>query len=953
MNLNVNVNKINESESVSHRPVEDDVEYASDDFEGGESSADLEEDRGKKEKVKVMEKEKGKEKEKEKEKWKDKDTVKGMQAVVAKVLTTVRADEDPKDEKISKEEIDRRKSFEIIRQRWLVSSVEVTASVEPSTANIMDNIMTENALRNDRNAEEKSNKVEEGRETNTTFSEKTEDSDGDGMESSGRGSGRGREDYDEDESNESRSGNEMGYNAGETNMSVSMSMISRQNERGEDENDQVEAGIVLKTSSARYDISNSNSNSNLDSNSQHDSQSQLHNQSQSQYKSQSDSDVNVNNESYTIPHSHSHSQSQSQSYPNSMSNSLPESRINEIRINEIRESGQNPSAFSQSDGLIGMRLLTTIGSSSMVTSVPPPHTSDSVHTMSGTYQNQRTSTTSTYIQSGQQTGSMKGIAGTITQGPGSDMTNINRRSVTFNERESERDGGRLYSDSMRGMDNNYGSGSDNNHRDDNNNRHYNNDDYDNAGHTEATQPSYFNRPPFSHTNPQALHMFHPVSTDYNRPNTIPYRNREVETASNQFIPDNREEKNAPGITMTIQERMQRNMEIEMAGVDANTTRPNTKNQNQTQTQTQTHPVESGQSHTPFELPMVAPSSEELFAQLEMISFAADRRAALANVKAKANSKNSKNKSKPVTATATSATFTSGYVRPTSTESAVNRLEQGTARLNAQFESLQKDVVSLSMRASSNKSNSNRGRVGFGSSGTSRGLNGASADLDRNSNSDRNRDRDSTGRGSQSNIPVSNRKKGVMMYIGANAPRTDEYDGTKEALQSRGLGGVSSRGPGSFKGRASGSGGEVLQGKSGNDGSDGTGPRSRTGTRTGSGSGSRSRSGGRSGGERSRERVKANDNHNGSNHGMEVDGRDHRGRGRDRHNEDEDDNEHENEDESEERFLEDAYPEDRWGQQAMETMQKIVDSGAILSQRVSERDEKRREDETIMLIRSVM
>ena len=70
--MNVNVNKINESESVSHRPVEDDVEYASDDFEGGESSADLEEDRGKKEKVKVMEKEKGKEKEKEKEKGKEK-----------------------------------------------------------------------------------------------------------------------------------------------------------------------------------------------------------------------------------------------------------------------------------------------------------------------------------------------------------------------------------------------------------------------------------------------------------------------------------------------------------------------------------------------------------------------------------------------------------------------------------------------------------------------------------------------------------------------------------------------------------------------------------------------------------------------------------------------------------------------------------------------------------------
>ena len=101
-------------------------------------------------------------------------------------------------------------------------------------------------------------------------------------------------------------------------------------------------------------------------------------------------------------------------------------------------------------------------------------------------------------------------------------------------------------------------------------------------------------------------------------------------------------------------------------------------------------------------------------------------------------------------------------------------------------------------------------------------------------------------------------------------------------------------------------------------------------------------------------MKANDNHNGSNHGMEVDGRDHRGRGRDRHNEDEneDDNEHENEDESEEKFLEDAYPEDRWGQQAMETMQKIVDSGAILSQRVSERDEKRRRDNHVDTISDV-
>ena len=91
---------------------------------------------------------------------------------------------------------------------------------------------------------------------------------------------------------------------------------------------------------------------------------------------------------------------------------------------------------------------------------------------------------------------------------------------------------------------------------------------------------------------------------------------------------------------------------------------------------------------PHELPMSAPSPNELYAQLAMISSAADRRAAdLVSVKAKISNQGSKVKVKNSTPRVTTP----------ANDPALNRLEQGTARLTRQFQSLQMEISNMSLK----------------------------------------------------------------------------------------------------------------------------------------------------------------------------------------------------------------------------------------------------------------
>ena len=404
---------------------------------------------------------------------------------------------------------------------------------------------------------------------------------------------------------------------------------------------------------------------------------------------------------YENPDSTSQSQSQSQSYSQSHNKSM-----------------ESASVCSQSnDGLIGMRLLTTIGSNSMVTSVPTPF---SITTTLPQFTDQRASrspsvASSPYPDSDRPSdrpgqafetlnnmGTRLGVADGdmrefnsrhLTQDSTDDLASVlNRRSVTF---QSDRvvDQGRQTGQTgeMKGSTRSNPEGglwrglqigvtdNKNNQNQRSGSQNISNIsrtseseiDQERANEVKSLSPSFLNQHEYSHTDPKPIEMFqsqsqgssqHPVwaPADPTQP-THPLPPRSHASRSNSPI------------RQSIESHL-------ISSADrAKTPSPfrpgNGKNP----------PV--GPVSWPHELPMSAPSPNELYAQLAMISSAADRRAAdLVSVKAKISGQGSKTKSSTPRA------------QVPANQPALNRLEQGTARLTRQFQSLQAEISNLSLNS---------------------------------------------------------------------------------------------------------------------------------------------------------------------------------------------------------------------------------------------------------------
>ena len=401
--------------------------------------------------------------------------------------------------------------------------------------------------------------------------------------------------------------------------------------------------------------------------------------------------------------SQSQSQSQSQSYSQSHNKSM-----------------ESASVCSQSnDGLIGMRLLTTIGSNSMVTSVPTPF---SISTTLPQFTDQRASRSPSVASSPypdcdrssdlpgptfealNNMGTRLGVADGemrefnsrhLTQDSNDDLASVlNRRSVTFQSdrvvdqsRQTAPTGemkGSTWGNSEGGLWRGLQIGM----TDNKNNQHQHQRpssqnisnisrtsdseiDHERVNEVKISSPSFLNQHEFSHMDPKPINMFqsqgssqHPVwaptdSTQHTQP-ALPSRSSH---ASRSDSP----------IRQSIESHLI----------------PST---NRVKTPSPFRPGNgknppAGPVSWPHELPIAAPSPNELYAQLAMISSAAARRAAdLVSVKAKISGQGSKVKSSTPRA------------QVPANQPALNRLEQGTARLTRQFQSLQMEISNLSLNS---------------------------------------------------------------------------------------------------------------------------------------------------------------------------------------------------------------------------------------------------------------
>jgi hypothetical protein len=353
---------------------------------------------------------------------------------------------------------------------------------------------------------------------------------------------------------------------------------------------------------------------------------------------------------------------------------------------------------------MGMKLLTTIGSNSMVTSVPPPSTtSTAALTMSD--QLRYLPSTASYNESerpvygsgsygmGFGSGSVSGlgsvrlgVADVEMRGGGDIRTQtqstddlaglLNRRSVTF---QGDRTAEPVRTGSQGpavGQRTGGGGGGETGEGSSGHGQRFMSGDSpyietmeDEIEDPGPDPPSYLNPNSFSYNNPLPINMFQPYGASTNGPPVPPpvppYMESSRVNSQSNYLGDT-------GITMSLEERMRQN--TNRAGFVPKDTAKKQFNSSSNNT-----------TSWPHELPMTAPSPDELYAQLAMISSAADRRAALVNVKAKASTKNQNQKSGG----------TAAVRRVSPNEPALTRIEQGTARLNKQFETLQKEILNLS------------------------------------------------------------------------------------------------------------------------------------------------------------------------------------------------------------------------------------------------------------------
>ena len=819
---------------------------------------------------------------------------------------------DIKDEKLSQAEIDRRKSFELIKQRWLVSTVEITESKDSVAVALPVSVV--NTFDKEEDIEfTKDRDRMSGRDDDKTNERLKDRNINDGSRESVISEGRSNiynnnTNYNDNNENDNPNDNDNNYRNNNNRTTESYNETEKSNDREESmisrtKNDKDGDRVLDPGSSSRYDYSDSNS---------HQSNSFISNSNEGR-----NSTLKTNPPSTLILHQSS-----------------------DLRNTDNASRSSAGLTNTEGDGLIGIRLLTTIGSNSMVSSFPPPLSSNAVLTMSQSYD--RMSSTSSNIHNDnsidpRNSGSFApqrdadprysyGTYGIPTNVHSSDYdhnNNVVRRSVTFQSNQ-ETSQPPLNVSPKGDKTSTY---------------------FSSTTPMEGESRSNLNRPPFSHIDPQPVHMFQPYNAYPVR--TIvsaPLSANEIETsryqAQDNFDQSDRSNSN---IFLSIEDRMARDFKRD-------TTRQPFTILNQKQ------PLQVDPPGWPHELPMTAPSSEDLFAQLAMISSASDRRAALANVKAKANTKNKSIRS------------ASTVVPVSVSNSAVNRLEQGTARLSRQMDSLQKEISSLASQPS-------RGcKVAWNAPGVSADLGSSSKrggefsltskkDGNLGSNSrrkdghsyipvrgdrkEREGDRDRDGvkdRGSRRDpSPYSSDKKDYARsqdFVENTSGR--EIEREKDGGKGRGRGRGSDRGVNGSRGVANGGKrsdrrfdqrGELVD----------RGGRSTSKSR--SRSGSRSDNGSRMYNQHERNGAESRDRNRDSNRKEDYQ------RDDERYHDDSDDNNDEYHDkfgnnrekshdndvrdavQKEEDSLAEAYQESRWGLQAMETMQKIVESGTILNQRV--------------------
>ena len=812
----------------------------------------------------------------------------------------------------------RSKSFELIKQRWLVSTVEITESKDSVAVALPVTVIS--------------------------ASEKEEDSEF----IKGRGADETRDrgrDKDEDEDEDRSSGRE----------------DDKKNELIErDRNDGPRESIISRVSGSIYDHnSNNNYKNDNENNYQNDNDDYYGNNYDKRTERYNGIEKSNDREESMISRTKNDNEGDrvldpgsSSRYNYSDSNSRQSnsflSSSNEGRNSTLKTSSQFNSILHQNsdlrstdtasrkvegDGLIGMKLLTTIGSNSMVSSFPPPISSNGVLTMSESYN--RMPSTSSNIQNNDSIGPQRdadprysygtyGIPPNVHLCDHDGNNNMIRRSVTF---QSNQEASQFPSNAIPKGDNTstlYSSVTPL--------------ERESQSQSQSRSQSNLNRPPFSHIDPQPVHMFQPYNAYPVRSIvSAPLSVAEIETSKHQIQDNfNQDRDRNNNIFLSIEDRMARDFKRD-------TTRQPSTLLNQKQ------PLQVNNPGWPHELPMTVPSSKDLYAQLAMISSASDRRAALVNVKAKAITK-----IKAIGSTST-------YMNVPVSNSAVNRLEQGTARLSRQMDSLQKEISTLASQPS-------RGRkIAWNAPGVSADLGSSSkrgGEFALTSKKDESLGSNSGRKEGPSYIPVSGgrkerdgdrdggRDRGSRRDSNSYSPGKKEYMRNQDFVEiksgreveregERGSGRGSGRGTDGIRGTRNGrkgadgrfdQGGELVDGRGRNT----SRSRSRSGSRSDNGNrlysqhekkGSDIRNRNRDGNSNKDYRLD-DDNSSDDNDDENYDEfGDNRGKN---HYDDDDDRDAV---QKEEDSLAEAYQESKWGLQAMETMQKIVESGTILNQRV--------------------
>lgn len=641
-----------------------------------------------------------KEKEKEEEKREERERIAEKEKAKEEVW-------EKKEEKLSEEEIDRRKSFELIKQRWL----NPPEAPPPIRLKPIEEVVVEESS------------AESGRGGRGSGDEGSRDEPSRIPE---------QDDDDEEDDDDTRAENDDGDDGEETRDDDNSRVDREDDDDGDDDDDDDETKRQddAEERDNKMKVTHVPAHRDIDSDDDGDNDRDIrpgkNNTSMiSRHKEDQDGDRVLDSVNYPASSRYEYSDS------NTNTNTNTDSHSNSHSMSHSHKSMETPSAFSQSiDELIGTRLLTTVGSSSMVSSVPPPFASSVPPSLSDT--GRLTPSPYTFYTSdkphgngpnaeegegigcriGTSTGGWLGATPAVGVGGSEEYRNpaasdddlagmLNRRSVAFDlPLESNRSG--TYGPRT-GPETGTGSGGGGGIRmADQEQLHPTpyietvaDESEEETSHQDEgfTEPSYLNRHEFSHSDPPAVIMFRPYDS---RERSYPVQVADKDTGA----------ETSRSVTRTLQSNTIRSFpaqeHVHLAGGQHVHPRGSASQGSSSAYVRSPDRACNKPPVPPFsrshELPISAPTRDELYAQLAMISSAADRRAALVNVKAKATQSKGKDKRRENERERIIAKNVILSHTPHN-EPALNRLEQGTARLTRQFESLQREIANMSLRGS--------------------------------------------------------------------------------------------------------------------------------------------------------------------------------------------------------------------------------------------------------------